>query len=115
MFLSFRDFQNRRHGDHLKGKESGCPEELIRKPSRGHTQDPANGRFLNDSHNPKRPSIRVAEIDGYIPRDSAGFIHFPDCDKSPQDGNVFQSSSGVLSAAYLRLIAVVGYRQEKAR
>jgi hypothetical protein len=114
MFLSFQDFQHRRQGDHLKGKNLH-PEELIRKPSRGYTQHPARRRFLNDPHNPKRPSIRVTEIDGYIPGDSAGFIHFPDCDKAPQDGNVFQSSSGVLSAAYLRLIAVVGYRQEKAR
>ena len=71
--------------------------------------------FLNDPHDSQVPSILIIEIDGYVLREFVGFAHGPGGDEAPQDGNVLQRSSSVFSAANLRDIALVGYRQEKAR
>ena len=88
---------------------------LIRNPSRAHSQDSSRSRFLDDRHDPQVSSIPVTEIDRYVPGESVGSTHSSDWDKIPQDRNVFQSSSSVLSAAHMRFIAIVGYRQEKVR
>src|ERR1700686_975362 len=97
------------------GYDSQSSEDLIRKPGRGHTQHPGRSQFLNDPDDSQLPPILVIEIDAYVSGDFVGFTHCPDWNKAPQHGNVFQSSSSVLSATHLRLIAIVSYRETKAR
>jgi hypothetical protein len=57
----------------------------------------------------------VIGIDGDILRKFAGPIQRSNSDKVSQDRDVPERPPGVLSAAHVRLIALVGYREQDVR
>ena len=88
---------------------------LIRKPSQSRSPHSSRGRLLDDHRDPQIPSILGIEINFHVSRKTCGLIYSPDLDEVSQNCDVLQRSSSVLSAAHLRFIGVVCYREENAR
>ena len=88
---------------------------LIRKPSESRSPHSSRGRLLDDHRDPQIPSILGIEINFHVSRNPCGLIYSPALDEVSQNCDVLQRSSSVLSAAHLRFIGVVCYREENAR
>ncbi|MGA7852000.1 MAG: hypothetical protein WCA15_01670 [Candidatus Acidiferrales bacterium] len=70
---------------------------------------------MNNRDNSQILSIAVIEIHGYILRKFTGAIQRPNANKVAQDSDMVEGPSGVLSAAHIRLIALVGDRDQDVR
>lgn len=89
--------------------------KLVGQPSRSHSQNSSRCRFLNNRDDSEIPFITVIEAYGYILRKVAGSIQRSDSHKISQHSDMVERPSGVLSAAHVRLIALVGDREQDVR
>ena len=84
---------------------------LIRKPGQSCSPHSSRGPLLDNHRDPQIRSILGIEINFHVSRKTCGLIYSSDSDKVSQNCNVLQCSSSVLSAAHLRFIGVVCYRE----
>src|ERR1700723_740584 len=84
------------------------PASLVGEPSQSYSPDSSGRRVLCDRDHPEIPRLHSIDIHRYISGEFVGPIHCSHAGQTPQDGNVSQSSSGVLATAHARFIALVG-------
>ena len=89
--------------------------KLIRKPRQSRSPHSSRTRLLDDHRDPQIPWVLGGELNFHVSREPCGLVYFSDSDEVSQNRHVRQGSSGILSPAHMRFIAVVCYREENAR